>query len=97
MDIELDFFNEKFNIKHAVRAKLKPFSHIDVVVNCDQPLSRTNGPLERDVEAFLSKTFAPLGLKTKWSHSPGWVQKQRVGNHEFPRISRFGMGIDLEI
>ncbi len=97
MDFEIDYFDGNFIIKHGDTTNVKPFDHIYVVVNCDQPLSRTHGPLEREVESYLSDTFAPLGLTAKWTPFSGWVQKQRVGNHEFPRISKLGMELDLEI
>ena len=45
MKIELNYFDEKFSIKDADFSKVLPFSHADVVVNCDQTLSSTGGLL----------------------------------------------------
>lgn len=92
-NLEFDYFNGEFSIKDTDFSEVKPFSHTNVVVNCDQPLCRTNGPLERNVADFISKT---LGLKAKWDHFSEWTQSQRVEQHEFPRINKLEMGIDID-
>ena len=56
-NLEFDYFNGEFSIKDTDFSEVKPFSHTNVVVNCDQPLCRTNGPLERNVADFISKTL----------------------------------------
>ena len=95
MKIELNYFDEEFSIKDADFSKVQPFSHADVVVNCDQPLNRTNGPLEREVEKFLSMSLAPTRIKARWDRSSEWTQSQRVEKHEFPRINKLIMGVDF--
>lgn len=93
MIIELDYFDDVFCIKDADLSKVNPFCHADVIVNCDQPLSRTNGPLEQDVADFISKTS---GRKAKWDHFSECTQPQQVEKLEFPRINKLEMGIDID-
>lgn len=97
MKIELNYFNEEFSIKEADLSKVQPFSHADVIVNCDHPLSHINGLLEREVEEFLSKRLAPYGIKARWDHSEEWTQSQRMVEREFPRINRLKLGINFDI
>lgn len=97
MKIELNYFDEEFCVKDADFSMVQPFSHADVVVNCDQALSSTGGILERKVEQFLSDAVLPFGVKAKWDKSSEWNQlRQREGNNP-PRISKLGMGIDFDI
>ena len=97
MKIELNYFDEEFSIKDADFSKVLPFSHANVVVNCDQTLSSIRGLLERKVEKFLSNVVSPMGLKAKWDKSSEWYQpQQREGNNP-PRISKLGMGVDFDI
>lgn len=97
MKIIINYFDEKFSIKYADFSKIQPFSHADVVVNCDQTLSDTGGILERKVEQFLSDTVLPFGITAKWDKSSEWNHlQQRVGNN-LPRISKLGMGIDFDL
>jgi len=97
MKIELNYFDEEFIIKDADFSKVLPFSHADVVVNCDQALSSTGGILERKVEQFLSKAVLPSGVKAKWDKSSEWNQLQQREGNVPPRISKLGMGIDFDI
>jgi len=94
MKIELDYFNEEFCIKDADFSEVKPFSHVNVIVNCDQPLCRINGPLEQEVADYISRTS---GSKAKWDHFSEWTQPQQVEKHEFPRISKLEMGLDIDL
>lgn len=94
MKIELDYFNEEFSIKDADLSNVKPFSHADVIVNCDQPLSRTHGPLEKEVAEYLSNA---LECDAKWDQASEWAQPQQMGKHEFPRISKLKMGINIDL
>lgn len=97
MKIELNYFDEKFSIKDADFAKVQPFSHADVVVNCDQALSSTGGILERKVEQFLSGELMPLGIKVKWDKSSEWYQLQQREYNNPPCISKLGMGLDFDV
>ena len=97
MKIELNYFDEKFSIKDVDFSKVLPFSHADVVVNCDQTLSSTGGLLERKVEKFLSDAVIPLGIKAKWDKSSEWYQSQQREDNNPPRISKLGMGMDFDI
>lgn len=94
MKIELDYFDEVFCIKDADFSKVNPFCHADVIVNCDQPLSQTNGPLERKVANYLSKVS---GIKARWYRSTEWTQPQLVDKHTPPRISKLGMRVEFYI
>lgn len=97
MKMELYYFDEEFSIKDADFSKIQPFSHADVVVNCDQALSSTRGILERKVEQFLSDKFSSVGVQAKWDKASEWHQlQQREGNNP-PRINKLGMGIDFDI
>ena len=96
MIIELNYFDGEFSIKDADLSKVQPFSHTDVVINCDEPLSRTNGPLEREVERFLSKRLASARIIPRWDHSSEWTQSKRTAEREFPRINRLKMGINFD-
>ena len=95
MIIILDYYNDEFRMKNADLSKVKPFSHANVVVNCDQPLSSTNGPLEREVEKFLSNALVQARIKARWDRSSEWTQSQRVDKFEFPRINKLIMGVDF--
>lgn len=95
MKIYLDYFNDEFRMKNADLSKVKPFSHANVVVNCDQLLSRTNGPLEREVEKYLSNALVHARIKARWDRSSEWTQSQRVEKREFPRINKLIMGVDF--
>lgn len=97
MKIELNYFDEVFCIKDADFSKVQPFSHADVVVNCDQPRSCIHGVLERKVESFLSETLAPFGIKAKWDKASEWHQLQQRECNEAPRISKLGMGMDFDL
>lgn len=98
MKIELNYFDGEFCIKDADLQKVQPFSHADVVVNCDQPLSSTGGILEREVEKFISEEFSPMGIKAKWDKSSGeWHQPQPREHNAPPRISKLGFGMDFYI
>ena len=96
MEIILDYYNNEFRTKNADFSKVKPFSHADVIINCDQPLSRTTGPLEREIAVFLEKKLAPFGIRARWDHSSEWIQSQRVEEHELPHISRLKMGVNCK-
>ena len=94
MKIELNYFEGVFCIKEADLQKVQPFSHADVVVNCDQPLSNTGGILERKVEKFISETLSPMGIKAKWDKSFGeWHQPQQREHNAPPRICKLGLGM----
>lgn len=95
MKIILNYFDEEFSIKDADFSKIQPFSHADVVVNCDQALSSTGGILERKVEKFLSDVISPMGVKAKWDKSSEWHQFQQREGYYPPRINKLGMGIDV--
>lgn len=97
MIIELNYFDEVFSIKDADFSKVQPFSHADVVVNCNQPLSSTGGMLERKVAKFLSDTVSPMGVKAKWDKASEWHQLQQRESNEAPRISKLGMGMDFDL
>ena len=97
MKIELNYFDDQFSIKNADFSKIQPFSHSDVIVNCDQPLSDTRGILERKVEQFLSDTVSSMGIKAKWDKASEWHQLQQGDRNNPPRISRLGMGMNFEI
>lgn len=92
--IELDYFNGEFSVKNADFLEVKPFGHVGVIVNCDQPLCRTNGPLEKEVADFVSKIS---GSKARWDHYSEWTQLQQVEKHEFPRICKLEMGIYVDL
>lgn len=97
MKIELDYFDDQFSIKNADFSKIQPFSHSDVIVNCDQPLSDTSGILERKVERFLSDTVSSMRLKAKWDEASEWHQLQQRDENNPPRISKLGMGMNFDI
>lgn len=97
MKIELNYFDEEFSIKDADFSKVLPFSHADVVVNCDQTLSSIGGLLERKVEKFLSDGVIPLGIKAKWDKSSEWYQSQQREDNNPPRINKLGIGMDFDI
>lgn len=97
MKIELNYFNEEFSVKDADFLKVQPFSHVDVDVNCNQPLSSTGGILERKVEQFLSNAVKPMGIKAKWDESSEWYELQQREGNNLPRISKLRMGMDFDI
>lgn len=86
----------KFKMRNADLSKVKPFSHADVVVNCDQPLSSIRGILEKRVEKYLCDVLAPSGVKASWDKLSEWYQEQCGERKEFPRISKLGMGVDFD-
>lgn len=96
MKIEIDNFNGEFEIKNGDLSKVKPFSHADVIVNCDQPLSNIRGGLEHRVEKYLSDLLAPSRIKVFWDKSTEWYQEQNREEKEFPRISKLGMGVNFD-
>jgi hypothetical protein len=97
MKIELNYYSGTFSVKKADFSKIQPFSHADVVVNCNQPLANSRGILERKVEIFLSEVLSPIGVRAKWDKLSEWQQSQpREGNNP-PRISKLGLGIDFYI
>lgn len=97
MKIELNYFDDQFSIKNADFSQIQPFSHSDVIVNCDQPLSDTSGILERKVEQFLSDTVSSMGIKAKWDKASEWHQLQQRDGNNPPRISRLGMRMNFDI
>lgn len=97
MNILLDYFNGEFKTISADFSKVRPFSHAEVIVNCDEPLSRTNGPLEREVERYLSKRLVSASIIPRWDHSSEWTQSKRMVEREFPRINRLKMGVNFDI
>lgn len=97
MKIELNYFDGEFSIIDADFSKVQPFSHADVVINCDEPLCRTNGPLEREVERFLSKRLVSASIIPRWDHSSEWTQSKRTVECEFPRINRLKLGINFDV
>ncbi len=97
MKIELNYFDDQFSIKNVDSFKIQPFSHADVVVNCDQTLSSTGGELERKVEHYLSNVFSSIGVKAKWDKELEWYQLQQRERNKFPRINKLKLGIDFEI
>lgn len=97
MIIKINYFDENFSIKEADFSKLQPYSHADVIVNCDQPLSSTSGILEHKVERFLSSILSSKGIKAKWDKSSEWYQSQQREGNNPPRISKLGMGINFDI
>lgn len=97
MKIELNYFDDQFCIKNADFSQIQPFSHADVIVNCDLPLSDTSGILERKVEQFLSDTVSSMGIKVNWDKASGWHQLQQRDGNNPPRISRLGMGMNFDI
>lgn len=95
MIIEIDEVNEKFETRNGKLPQVKPFSHADVVVNCNQPLSSIGGALEHRVERYLSDLLAPSGIKVRWDKSSEYYQEQNREEKDFPRISKLGMGVDF--
>ena len=97
MKIEINYFDEEFSVKKADFSKVQPFGHADVVVNCDQALSRIGGILEGEVEHFLSDTISSMGIKAKWDKASEWYRLQQSEGKEPPRINKIGMGIDFDM
>lgn len=97
MKIKLNYFDDQFSITNADFSKIQPFSHADVVVNCDQTLSSTGGELERKVEHYLSNVFSSIGVKAKWDKETEWYQLQQRERNNSPRINKLRLGIDFEI
>ena len=97
MRIEINYFDDKFSIKDADLSKVQPFSHANVVVNCDLLLSETGGILERKVEEYLSGTVSTSGLRAKWDKQQERYQLQQRGANHPPRISELVMGVDFDM
>lgn len=95
--MNINYFNGEFSITKANLSEVQPFSHADVTINCDQPLSNTGGILEHKVEKFLSDKLSHRGIKAKWDNSSEGYQLQPRGSKEFPRINKLEMGVDFYI
>lgn len=96
MDLLFDYFDDDFRSMNADYSEIIPFSHANVIVNCNQPLSNINGKLERRVEEYLNHQLAPLGIKARWDRSTEWYQLQERDGKRPPRISRLGLGINFD-
>lgn len=95
MKIVLDYFKDKFSVREINVSEIKPFSHAEVVIYCDEPLSRTNGEIERKVESYLSKKLASLSIKAEWDNSSVCYKLQDNKSCSYPRISKLIMGINF--
>lgn len=96
MRIRLDYSNGEFFVNECDLSQVRPFGRAEVEVNCDQPLCRTTGPLEHEVEGFLNKLFASLKIKAQWDPASDGYRPRPVERYELPRISKLLMGVNFE-
>ena len=97
MKIHLNYFNgefheEKFNVR-----ELKPFTHVTVIVKCDEPISSISGPLERCVESFLNERLSQMKLKCHWDQASESYKTSSKSSKMTPRICELEMGVNVDL
>ena len=97
MKINLDYFDGMFHEKRINYHELKPFSHVDVAVNCKESVCTTQNQLENNVVSFLNKKLYPLGLKCRWDLAEEWYRASPNSSRTNPTICELGMGINIDL
>ncbi len=96
MIINLNYFKGEFHEEWFNVRELKPFTHVKVVVNCDEPISSIGGPLERRVESFLNEKLLPMKLKCHWDHESESIKRILGSPEKTPQICRLEMGVNID-
>ena len=96
MKIYLNYFNGEFHEEKLNIRELKPFTHVTVIVKCDEPISSINGPLEQSVESFFNKRLSPMKLKCHWDQASASYKTSPRSSKMTPRVCELRMGVNVE-
>jgi hypothetical protein len=97
MEIRYDFTNGTFRTEKSVLNKIMPFSHVEAVIDCIEPVCCPPDSLQNEFVNYLGKELCQLGLNPKWDKQEVIVQQQPISSSKYPFIKKLKFGINVDL